>query len=328
MLRDAIKRLKSRTVGDVVFRLMELSLDRKRKRRLQTDKYVFDNRSSNSKNLCIILAGFQPFYWDAVFERVRENAKMFDEGIDICVCVPKGETGADELRERCENEGWSYLKIHKDLLAQVQNVAISLHESAEWIFKIDEDILLSKDYFAKLKRAYTSFAQTSYMKVGFVAPLINVNAFGTFRFLNAVGAMGEYEHKFGKYDLMENWHEAAIHHSADVAEFIWERSIPFDQVSGLIAEENRGQIEVCPHRFSIGAILIKREYWEKMSQFEVRTEGSMGVEEAQICNFCMNDMHAIVVAKDVLAGHLGFYSQKKRVREFFESHKKDLMLRT
>lgn len=266
----------------------------------------------------MILAGFQEYYWEILLERVRANQIQFSEEIDICVCVPKGGENTCNLKQFCKNYNWSFLQLEEDLLAQAQNVAIRLHPKAEWIYKIDEDIVLSDNYFSKLKQAYQSFNNNSYLKIGFCAPMININAYGANLFLKTMNLQKDYEKLFGRYAIPENWQNAKIHNDSNVAEWIWTHSIPFDKVANFIEKKNRGFVSICPHRFSIGAILIKRDYWEKIGGFLVGVIGEMGLEEKILCEFCMNDMHAIVVAEDVFVGHLGFYRQKETIRKFFD----------
>lgn len=319
-LKVLVKRARKLSVSDISLKLSEKKYHKRQKKRAFPKSYIFDDRSRGSKNFLIVLAGFQDYYWSAVLERVRANELQFDEDIDICVCVPLGGENADKLRGICEKMDWSYLKLPEDLLAQTQNIAIKLHEKAEWIFKIDEDIILSDNYFASMKKSWADFEKTSYMRVGILAPLLNVNAYASRRFLISLGKLDEYEAKYGKYDLCEDWINADIHSSPDTALYLWENSLPFDGVSKKIAEINSGVVTVCPHRFSIGAILMKRSYWEKMGMFTVGVTGELGLEEKQVCEFCMNDMHAIAVAESVFAGHLGFYKQKAKVHEFFDKN--------
>lgn len=95
------------------------------------NKYEFVNLSIGSDNLLLVLCGFQPFYWNVIFDRII-NQRSFNELIDICICV-LGENG-DVLKKIAENNRGAYLRIDKDLLAQVQNNAIMLHPDAKWIF--------------------------------------------------------------------------------------------------------------------------------------------------------------------------------------------------
>lgn len=315
-----IKKLHSLKLREQLFTKVKGYYNKLEKNRAFSDSYDFVNRSNGSENLLLILAGFQEFYWEGVLERVRQNKEQFNEDIDICICVP-GENGRI-LKEYAEKYNWSYLRITDDLLAQAQNTAISLHPKAKWIYKIDEDIIISDNYFKKLKENYIAAQLQLHTKVGLVTPILNVNACGTSIFLNTIGMMEEYENKFDKLKIGMN---EPIHKNPDVAEWIWEKTIPFSDVASLVEEKNSGKVKVCSYRLSIGAILFTREFWDEIGYFRVAEIGCMGAEEEQVNSYCMNNMYSIVIAEDTLAGHLGFFHQKESCRKFYEKHKKQIL---
>ena len=310
-----LKKLKNYSFMDICYLISKRLYERYRMKRLFTNKYEFIDRSCKRKNLLLIVAGYQPYYWDIVLERVKRNQQQFTEPLDVCVCVP----GADGtvLKEMCAYYEWSYLKIKEDRLSLAQNIAIKLHGDAEWIYKIDEDIILSDFYFEKMKKAYLSAPDFSNLEVGFVAPLINVNAYGATPFLKTIGKYDAFVEQFGPLVVGL---QKPIHLSEEVGRWIWEQSVPFDQIAADIADKNADKISVCPHRFSIGAILFKRDLWRDMGAFVVDMDLAMGIEESQICEYCMNNMLGIYIAEDVFVGHLGFQRQKEAIHQFFEDH--------
>ena len=286
-------------------------------------KYVFDNRQSGSENLLLVLLGFQPYYWDVVLERVKKNVEQFDEQIDVCLCVPFGENkdASRKVRELAQMYNFSYLFIYEDLLAQALNTAIKLHPNAQWIYKIDEDIILSDNYFSKMKTSYLNYTKESYYPIGFISPLINVNAGGFRIFLESIGKWDDFVKKFpNRYYWGIHDSDDIIHRNKLVAEYLWSLSIPFDQTASMIEERNKQKYSVCPIRMSIGSILFTRNKWKEWGYFEVKGIGVMGAEEAQICAYTINYMQSIVIAEDVFAGHLGFFRQKNVCRKFFEEH--------
>ena len=315
-------------LGEICYRISAKIYDAQSKKRLFAKKYLYDNRQKGFENLLIIVAGFQPYYWDQVFARVNKSRETFGESIDICVCVPEGIKGSkDDLRKRCEKLGWSFLYIHLDLLSQVQNTAIKLHPHAQWIYKIDEDIIMSEDYFCRLKHAYINADSKSFYPIGFMGPLLNINAACAPYFLKTVGAYDEFRAKYGEYRIKFQKEDDLIHKSKELAEFIWEKSVPFDEVAAGIYSKNKGVFVVSPVRYSIGAILFKRDYWEQIGFFKVGILGQMGLEEEQICGFSLVNFKPIFIALDVFAGHLGFYTQKETCRRFFEKHSDDIFLK-
>ena len=149
--------IKTRKVGYGISRELFRFFERRR-RDLQpfAKSYVFDNRQRGCDNLLLVLMGFQPVYWDVILDRVNRNISQFDEPIDVCLCVPCGLNNEvwGKVQRLAENYGFSSLYIYDDLLAQAQNTAIKLHPHAQWIYKIDEDIILSDHYLQKLKQKY------------------------------------------------------------------------------------------------------------------------------------------------------------------------------
>lgn len=286
--------------------------------RLVARKYIFENRSQNSENLMLIVAGFQPFYWDVVFERVAKNCKLFKETVDVCVCVPKGEGKEiiNDIKARCEYFGWSMLYLFEDRLAQAQNTAISLHPSARWIYKIDEDIIISDNYFSKLKNGYYLAEQKLFSQIGFVTPLLNLNAACVYIFLESVDKIKTMNDLFGEVKI--RWpNEDLVHSSEEFAKWIWTLSVPFDDVAKEIEKRNLNKIYQANIRLSIGAILFTRDYWNSIGGFEVARIGAMGVEETQMNAYSFTRMQAIAIVGDTFAGHLGFYSQKEACKDFF-----------
>ena len=290
-------------------------------------KFIFDDRQHKSENLLLVLMGFQPYFWDVLLDRVNRNIEQFDEDIDVCLCIPCGEDShaAEMARGMAKQYNFSYLYIYDDLLAQAQNTAINLHPNAQWIYKIDEDILLSDNYFAKMKSTLNRAQNELHYYVGFVSPLINLNAAGFRMFLETINKWDEFASVFpGPRYWAKDPEKDLVHANSKVAEYIWNNSIPFDKVASEIAEKNNGQYAISPIRMSIGAILFTRKKWEEWGMFVVSGIGVMGAEETQICGYTMNRMQVIIIAKDVLAGHWGFYRQKETCRHFFEKHINDI----
>lgn len=317
-------------IGEISYRTIGKFYRWLEKNRLYTNDFEFDNRKQNSENLLLVVAGYQPYYWEEVFNRIQYSASLFEEDIDICVCIPMGKSGLkSDLQKRCSDLGWSCLYIKKDLLSQVQNVAIRLHPKADFIFKIDEDILLCENYFTRLKNAYINAERKTPYPIGFMGPLININAYGSYAFLHTIGEIDNYEKKFGKYEVFtkEDDSRNKIHKSPEVALFLWEKTIPFDETANKIKMINKDNFSICPVRFSIGAIAFKRSFWDDLGGFEVGKYGAMGVEEVQVCSHCINNFMPIFVAEDVFVGHLGFYTQKESCKSFFFENYEHLRLR-
>ena len=152
-----------------------------------TDEYEFIDRSTGAENLLMIVAGFQPYYWDEVFRRVLYYSSRWEEDLDVCICVPSADGAV--LSIYSEKYSWSLLHVKENHLALAQNMAIRLHPHAKWIYKLDEDILITDGYFGKLKRAYQRTTDLFPVRAGFTAPLLNINGFGSYYYLKAAGCL-------------------------------------------------------------------------------------------------------------------------------------------
>ena len=314
--KEFFSRLREVSFSDLVFKLSEYRHKYLSRVRKFSNSYEFVNRSKGAENLFLILAGFQPEYWDVLLNRVNIVAKQFDEPMDICICVPSADKEG-RLKQIAEQYGWSYLKIKQDLLGRAQNIAIKLHSSASYIFKIDEDIVIPDNYFRSLKNAYLKAKEEFYTPIGFIGPCINLNPYSVLPFVKGIGRTEEFEKLFGKYTLMPHWLSADIYRNVDMALWIWKNSLPFDTVAAEVARNNSGRLSFCPHRYCIGAILFTRDIWEEMEYFTVGCNVTLGLEEADFCAFCCKNMYGIIVAEDILVGHLGFNVQKQPLYKYF-----------
>ena len=179
-------------------------------------KYKLEDRSKGSSPLCIILAGYKNYLYPAVLGRV---AKYAPNDIDVCVC--SSGVFSDELSRICKEHDWSYLSTKRNNVSLIQNIAIWLHPKAEYIYKLDEDIFITENYFEHLMNAYKHAEGGDYFP-GVLAPLIPVNGYGNCRVLEKLGLSAEYEKRFErpKYQL-GRFRE--IEKNPEAVQFVWGR---------------------------------------------------------------------------------------------------------
>ena len=145
----------------------------KREHKYFNSKYKFENRSNGSDNLCIILAGYKEFTWDVAFDRIKTFA---DKNMDICIL--SSGVYSTKLSEIAKENNWSYLSINKNCVTLAQNIALKLFEKAKYIYKLDEDIFVTKNFFKVMKKTYNEVSKNGDYNVGFVAPVIPINGYG------------------------------------------------------------------------------------------------------------------------------------------------------
>ena len=278
----------------------------------------FIDRSRNKNKLCIVLAGYKEYIYDAVFGRL---IKYLDDDIDVCI-ITSGKW-SDDIANICEQEKWSYLSTKENDVSLVQNVAIHLHPNAKYIFKLDEDIFITKDYFKKMYLALED-AKKGLYNPGVIAPILPINGYGYSRVLSKLGLEQEYIKRFGKIKCSTTTKDA-IQSDPSVAKFFWgeDHIIPsIDYMNEKFSHEPIKEY-ACPIRFSIGAILFERSLWEDMNGFRVvKGTNSLGVDEADMCNFCCFSSRPLMVSENIVVGHLSFGPQNSEMKKYFQNNKK------
>ncbi|ADU95599.1 hypothetical protein [Geobacillus sp. Y412MC52] len=276
--------------------------------------YTFVDRRKGQAQLAIILAGYKPYLWPFTLERL---ARYAPSNVDMCL-VSSG-LYSEELARWAERHQWSYLFTKINDVSLAQNLAIAEHKEAEWIFKLDEDIFVTDRYFQHLRLGYERILEEGLFHPGFVAPIINLNGYTYVEFLKALGLDQEYKRVFRELKYAANG--IKCHSDPEAARWIWRHSLPLDEVAQKISDKPFDYSTV-PHRFSIGAILFKREYWEQIGGFKIGAkEGMLGVDEEDLCQKCVELSRVMCVVHNVFCGHFSFFLQEEGMKEFLEKHK-------
>ena len=308
--------LKNNPVTKGVYNKLKTANDnRKRNNQFKYTGY-FDNRSSGEEVLCVVLAGYKEYLYDEVFGRLE---KYLSPRIDVCI-VSSGKNSRT-LSEICKKNNWSYLSTKENNVSLVQNVAIKLHPKAKYIFKLDEDIFITEGYFDKMLNAY-KHSENAYYKTGFLAPVIPLNGFTHYLVLEKLGLIEDYARRFERPIIMAG-NQRMIQSSLEVAKYFWGNDNVVPSIDELNKMFSADPIEecLCPVRFSIGAILFKREFWENMGYFKVDLSiNAMGMDETQICEYCMRVSRPIVISKNVVVGHFSFGPQTAGMIDYFNAN--------
>ena len=302
----------------VVRKTRSIYNDNRKKKRVK-GKYNFINRSRNCDKLCIILAGYKEFLWDDVFGRIK---KYVSEDIDVCI-VSSG-LYSKKLESIALENSWSYLSVKQNKVTLVQNIAIDLFREAKMIYKLDEDMFVTSNFFSQLMETYTKVKENDNYKIGFVAPLIPINGFSNVTVLKKTNTLKSYEKKFGKA-YHDGGGDEPIIKNPDIARFMWGESEKvlrdIDKLADMFSNEEFSY-DICSIRFSIGAILFSRDLWEEMGRFEVGLGNNMGVDEVQMCRHCMLFSRAIVVAENTIVGHFSYGPQTKTMIDYYNDNRK------
>ncbi len=286
-------------------------------RKCTSKKIKFENRMKDREKLCIILAGYKPYLYDVIFERIKE---CIEEDIDVCIL--SSGIYSQELSNIAKSNDWSYLSQKENSVAKVQNTAINLFKNAKYIYKLDEDVFVTKNYFSTLMKTLKECEKCGEYQVGFVGPLIPINGFGNLEILKRFNLVETYTKKFEK-PLYAAGRNRMVENNPEVAKFFWgyENYLPnIDEMNEMLQNDSFSYTS-CPIRFSIGAILFKRQLWDDMKMFEVKRGVGLGSDEIQICNYCMENSQAIIVSKNTVVGHLSFKNQNSTMKQYFEDNK-------
>lgn len=300
-------------------------------RSLEGYTYEFTDRSRGSEKVCILLAGYKPQIWDDVFSRI---AAYMPEDMDFCI-MTSGLVD-ERLQVIAAEHGWSYLSTSVNHLSLIQNIAIECHPNAKWIYKLDEDVFITKGFFETLLRTYRTVRDESVYEPAFTAPLLNVNCYGSLRLLDRLGLLDDFratgltEMKVGD-GIKRN--KPALR-EPDVATYLWGETQPvlrdIDALSARLAAQDAGW-SICPIRFSIGAILFTRQLWEEMGKFPITFIGSdygLGDDEEFLCRYAFDSARVIVVCESNVAGHLGYGgAQTNRMLEYYVDHREQFALK-
>lgn len=284
-----------------------------------TRDYSFEDRSSGSDSMLIVLAGYKPDLWEAVFGRL---AKFLPAGIDVCVAT-SGRTD-ERLRALCAENHWSYLSTGRNNISLIQNMAIRLHPSAQWIYKMDEDVFLTEGVLERMKAAYGQASGRLSAEVGFVSPLLPINGYGHVKLLRKLGLEAAWEDRFGKLMFTEGLQRhTQILKNPEAARFMWGETDPrladIDELGRFLAAQPE-ELTACPYRYSIGLILFARKTWMDMGAFGVDAAGSnLGLDEEQFCQYCVLQAKAMVVVENAVAGHFSYGPQTAAMLEYFKT---------
>lgn len=287
--------------------------------------YQFDDRQSGERELLIVLAGYKKNVWEGVFGRLQAYVPA-----DMDVCIITSGLVEEELRVMCKNKNWSYLSTVRNNVSLALNLAVSLHPEAEYIYKMDEDIFVTDGVFETMKTTYFRVESESRYKVGFVAPLVPVNGYSYVRLLEIFDAAELWEKKFGILKYSDCcWNHKIIQMDPEAARFMWGEGNPNMDDLDKMQEVLKGrefQYSVCPIRYSIGFILFHRDNWMRMETFPVLKYLNIGADEEYLCQFCMMQGKAIVIAENAVAGHLSYGPQNEKMERYYFTHKEKFLV--
>ncbi len=274
-------------------------------------RFVFDDRRKGRPVVVAMLAGYKADLWPFVMPRFRASLPVAD------VCLVSPGKRSDELAALCQRESWSYLSTTLNDVALAQNVCYRLHDDAELIVKLDEDMFLLPSTLPVLLEEYRAIKSEGWVDPGFVAPMIPLNGFCYRSLLGMLDMLPAYEACFGPARLATSG--LAVHNDPDAALWMWERTAPLADTERRLQRLPRQRL-LCPIQFSIGLIVFERRFWEAIGCFAVHRQrlmtgqSTLGGDEAYICTRALEMSRPGVVTTAALAGHFSFGPQYAGMR--------------
>lgn len=276
----------------------------------------FFDRSRGAEYLCIVLAGYKEFSYQAVFGRLARFAKP-----DMDICIVSSGKFSEKLNDMCERKHWSYLSTVQNNVGLVQNIAISKHPNARYIFKLDEDVFITKGYFDNMLRAYNHARQGCY-NVGVIAPMLNINGYSSAKLLDKLNLVTTYKSRFGKFKYATG-PLTQIESNPEFAKFMWGDTGDVPGIDELNTQFSKLDLceNPCPYRFSIGAVMFERTLWEDMGYFSVsKNSTGMGEDEVQLDTYCYIQSRPLMVSENIVVGHLSFGKQNEEMKKYYLEH--------
>ncbi len=263
-------------------------------------KYRLENRQQGRSELLVLICGYKKELWPYLFHRLDKALIP----MDVCIVCP-GFDEHEQLERMAKDKNWSILLCQKNQVSVAVNLAIKHHPIADRIFKMDEDIMLPQAFFSNMLSLQGRLDQEA-QDFAYLAPLINVNGYSYHRLLDKLVKRDEYEERFGPATSscmgIPAWSDP------EAAAYLWDICQPFDQIAEQLNKKSNSYT-VCPHRFSIGAILFHRSLWEDIDYLETGREGQLGLDERQLAEYCSNNSKLVAVSEEILAGHFSFGPQ-------------------
>jgi hypothetical protein len=299
-------------------------------------EYFIDNmRGSNA--IIMVLIGKYPDLWSVSLRRIYE----YSRGLDV-VLVNAGGFHRELAINVARDYGFSYFESYPNNYVAAQNYFLARYARSNLVIKIDDDVFVTKNTFRNMLQAFQKLKDNG-VDIGFVAPVLNVNTVSYYYFLKTLNLLEEYKRLFEEPIVFREPTKQKIWRDPATAKYVWEKSLPLNQVAQLFEEKNRESIEVIPTRFSIGCILFERDFLlsfngyltprPKFKHGANRDANSLYLtrlfipygDEDSINFYADTTLHGRFLILDSFAGHLSYYPQAEYMLDWFRKNRNKLL---
>jgi len=166
-------------------------------------------------------------------------------------------------------------------LALIQNEVIAKLK-ADLYIKIDDDILVTENWTDGFVGVY----ERNYKTMAFGSVIIPINGFGWVPFLEIMNLTDEFKSCFPGTPLNQACMDVAVYKNKEVNEFIWNHCLDIDATAATFIKNQQSgyRDDICPHRYSIGAIVFSHSRWEEMGGWKVQDRYTINLKKQRIYN--------------------------------------------
>lgn len=166
-------------------------------------------------------------------------------------------------------------------LALIQNEVIAKLK-ADFYIKIDDDILVNENWTDGFVGVY----ERNYKTMCFGSSIIPINGFGWVPFLEIMNLTEKFKTSFPGVPLNQACMDVAVYKDKEVNEFIWNHCLDLDATAAAFIKNQNSEYAdlLCPHRYSIGAIVFSHQRWEEMGGWKVQDRYASNLKKQRLYN--------------------------------------------
>jgi hypothetical protein len=152
-------------------------------------------------------------------------------------------------------------------LAVIQNEVIKKLK-ADFYIKIDDDILVTENW----TNAFVNVFERNHQTMSFGGVIMPINGFGWIPFMDIMGFTDEFKKEFPDTLLIQECIDVPVYSDKLINKFLWDKCLNLDATAKTFVDNQHGKFQdlLCPHRYSIGAIVFSHQRWEEMGGWRVQ----------------------------------------------------------
>jgi GT2 family glycosyltransferase len=212
-------------------------------------EYFIDNMQG-SNAIIMVLTGKYPDLWSVSLRRIYE----YGRGLDV-VLVNAGGFHRELAINVARDYGFSYFESYPNNYVAAQNYFLARYARSNLVIKIDDDVFVTKNTFRNMLQAFQKLKDSG-VDIGFVAPVLNVNTVSYYYFLKTLGLLEEYKRLFEEPVVFRESTKQIIWRDPAAAKYIWEKSLPLNQVAQVFRGKEQGINRSNTHKVLRGVYIV------------------------------------------------------------------------